>query len=227
MLYELAKMFSGKEAERRGHPRKAEKYPVRWVKDLENNVFVDGVGIEISPTGALFVLKEKPPGQEFTVVIQLGERQVRARVTVNRHDAVNQGGATWHRFATKFGGIAADDWDAIVRYVNNAAEPPESKAAEELKAVVQKADDAFRLLPLAVQKQIVDTLVETNRLFPPPEGQAPLLRMTYSGHSKKSDGQEVHTCHVHSRITVDGEIRQYETTFLVDSSGKVQVKSSR
>lgn len=225
MLYELAKMFSGKEAERRAHPRKATNYPVRWVKDAENNVHVDGVGIEISPTGALFVLKEKPPGQEFTVLIKLGERQVTARVVVTRHDAVNQGGATWHRFATKFGGIAADDWDAIVRYVSDAADP-ENKAADELRAVVQKEDDAFRLLPLAVQRQIVDTLVQSNRLFSPPEGQAPLLRMTYSGHTKR-DGQEIHTCHVHSRVTIDGEIRQYDTTFLVDSSGKVQVKSSR
>jgi hypothetical protein len=223
VLYELAQLFSGKPAERRAHQRKTATYPIRWVKD-ENSV-VDGFGQEVSATGALFVLKEKPPAPEFTVTMKLGERTMTVRVQTVRHDQVTQQGQTWHRFATKFAGIAADDWDAVVRFCNDIPEPT-NQAHDDLKQVKEKADDAFRLLPLAVQQQIVGTLVQNHRLAPPAPGTAPLLRMTYSGVIRKGD-QQIHRCHVHSRIDVEGEIRQYDTTFLIDGAGKVQVQTSR
>ena len=223
MFLELAKIFTGKGTERRSHNRKTENFPVRWLKD-ENNI-VDGVGQEISATGALIVLKDKPATPEFTVTMKIGERMMTVRVQVLRHDQVASGGQTWHRFATKFAGISADNWDAIVRYCNDAPEP-ENKAAAEVKALQSKSDDAFRLLPLVVQKQIVDTLVGTNRLAQPGPGQAPLLRMTYSGVIRHG-AQEMHRCRVHSRIDVEGEIRQFDTTFLIDATGKVQVQSAK
>jgi hypothetical protein len=222
VLYELAKIFTGKGPERRAHSRKTEPYPVRWMKD--ENTAVDGVGQEISPTGALFVLKDKPPTPEFTLSIRLGERVINVRVTTIRHDQVSQNGTTWHRFATKFSGIAADDWDTVVRWCSDMGDPV-NKAAEELKTAGRKDDDAFRLLPLSVQKQVIDTLVNGHRLARPPEGQAPLLRMTYSGVIRRGE-QEIHRCHVHSRIDVEGEIRQFDTTFLIDNFGKVQVQSA-
>lgn len=191
----------------------------------DENTVVDGFGQEISPTGALFVLKDKPPTPEFNVTLKLGERMMTVRVQMVRHDQVTQEGTTWHRFATKFAGISADDWDAVVRFCNDLPEPT-NVAAEEIKTTKTKEDDAFRLLPLAVQQQIVNTLVQNRRLAPPGPGQAPLLRMTYSGVIRRGD-QEIHRCHVHSRIDVEGEIRQFDTTFLIDSAGKVQVQTSR
>ena len=224
MLYELAKIFGGsKGPERRGHARKTVTFPVRWQKD--ENTVVDGVGQEISATGAMIVLKDKPPGEEFTVQMKIGERLMGVRLQVVRHDAVQQAGTTWHRFATKFAGISADDWDAVVRFCDDAPEPV-NRGADELKAVQSKSDDAFRLLPLAIQKQIVDTLVRMNQMAMPGPGQAPLLRMTYSGIVKRG-GQEIHRCHVHSRIDVEGEIRQYDTTFLIDPTGKVEVQGAK
>ena len=223
MLYELAKLFSGKGADRRAHSRKALSYPIRWMKD--ENTPIDGAGQEISPTGALFILRDKPPTPEFSVTMKVGERMMTVRVMTLRHDAFAQNGQTWHRFATKFAGIAADDWDAIVRFVNDMPEPT-NKVSDDLKSAVRKEDDAFRLLPLAVQNQIVDTLVNANHLGRPGPGQAPLLKMSYSGVIKRGE-QEIHRCHVHSRVTIDGEIRQFDTTFLIDSSGKVQVQSAR
>ena len=224
MLYELAQLFSGKGPERRAHTRKTVTYPIRWMKGPDN--IVDGFGQEISATGALFVLKDKPPEPEFTVTLKIAERTMTVRVQTVRHDQVTQDGTTWHRFATKFAGIAADDWDAVVRFCNDMPTEVASKAHEELKTAAKKEDDAFRLLPLAVQQQIVNTLIQANHLAPPGPGQAPLLRMTYSGVQKRGD-QEIHRCHVHSRLEVDGEIRQYDTTFLIDSAGKVQVQSVR
>ncbi|MGH7660816.1 MAG: PilZ domain-containing protein [Vulcanimicrobiaceae bacterium] len=224
MLYELAQLFSGKGAERRAHKRKTLTYPIRWMKD--ENTMIDGFGQEISATGALFVLKDKPPTPEFTVTLKIAERTMTIRVATVRHDQVTQDGTTWHRFATKFAGIAADDWDAVVRFCNDMPTEVESKASEELKSVKHKEDDAFRLLPLAVQQQVVNTLIQANHLAPPAPGQAPLLRMTYSGVTKRGD-QEIHRCHVHSRLEVDGEIRQFDTTFLIDGAGRVQVQSSR
>lgn len=223
MLYELTKIFSGKGPERRSHNRKTLNFPVRWQKD-ENNV-VEGVGQEISATGAMIVLRDKPPGNEFTVQMKIGERLMNVRVQVLRHDQMAQGGTTWHRFATKFAGISADDWDTVVRFCNDTPDPV-NKGADELKAVQAKSDDAFRLLPLAIQQQIVDTLVNQNHMARPGPGQAPLLRMTYSGIVKRGT-QEIHRCHVHSRIDVDGEIRQYDTTFLIDATGKVEVYGAK
>lgn len=224
MLYELAKIFGGsKGPERRGHNRKTVTFPVRWNKD--ENTVVDGVGQEISATGAMIVLKDKPATPQFTVQMKINERMMTIRLEVVRHDQVQQAGTTWHRFATKFAGISADDWDAIVRFCDDAPEPV-NRGADELKAVQSKSDDAFRLLPLAIQKQIVDTLVRMNQMAMPGEGQAPLLRMTYSGIVKRG-GQEIHRCHVHSRIDVEGEIRQYDTTFLIDPTGKVEVQGAK
>lgn len=223
MLYELAKIFSGKGPERRAHQRKTLTFPIRWMKD--ENTVVEGVGQEISATGAMLVLKDKPATPQFTVQMKIGERLMNVRVEVLRHDQVAQGGVTWHRFATKFAGISADDWDAVVRFCNDVPDPV-NKAAEDLKTVQAKSDDAFRLLPLSVQKQIVDTLVQANHLAQPGEGQAPLLRMTYSGMVRRG-AQEIHRCHVHSRIDVEGEIRQFDTTFLIDGSGKVEVYGAK
>lgn len=227
MFQELAKLFSGRDAtDRRAHARKAVQYPARWVKDAASESYADGVGLEISPTGALFALKEKPPTDEFSLQFKLRERLITARVTVLRHDQSVQGGTTWHRFATKFAGIAADDWDAVVRFIEDEPEP-DDKGIDEIKAAMRKEDDAFRLLPLAVQRQIVDLLVQNNKLARPADGQAPLLKMQYSGHARHS-GVEVHRCNVHSRITIDGEMRQYDTTFLIEAAtGKVSVQSSR
>jgi len=191
----------------------------------DENTVVDGFGQEVSPTGALFVLKDKPPTPEFTVTLKVGERTMTVRVQTVRHDQVTQDGTTWHRFATKFAGIAADDWDAIVRFCNDMPEPT-NVAHDEIKSSRSKEDDAFRLLPLAVQQQIVSMLVQNRRLAQPGAGQAPLLRMTYSGVIKRGD-QEIHRCHVHSRIDIEGEIRQYDTTFLINSSGKVEIQTSR
>jgi hypothetical protein len=224
VLYELAKIFGGsKGPERRGHNRKTVTYPVRWNKD--ENTVVDGVGQEISATGALLVLKDKPPGNEFTAQMKIGDRMMTIRLQIVRHDQVQNGGTTWHRFATKFAGISADDWDAIVRFCNDAPEPV-NRGADELKAVQSKNDDAFRLLPLAIQQQIVNSLVQMNHMARPGPDQAPLLRMTYSGVVKRG-AQEIHRCHVHSRIDVEGEIRQYDTTFLIDGAGKVEVQGAK
>jgi hypothetical protein len=224
VLYELAKIFGGsKGPERRGQERKTLTYPVRWNKD--ENTVVDGVGQEISATGALIVLKDKPPTPEFTVQMKIGERMMTVRLQVVRHDQVQNAGTVWHRFATKFAGISADDWDAVVRFCNGTPDPV-NKSTDELKAVQAKNDDAFRLLPLAIQQQIVNTLVQMNHMAMPGPGQAPLLRMTYSGVIKRG-AQEIHRCHVHSRIDIEGEIRQYDTTFLIDGTGKVEVQGAK
>jgi hypothetical protein len=225
VLYELAQLFTGiagKGTDRRAHRRKTAVFPVRWMKDQQT--FVEGVGQEISPVGALFVLRDKPAKPDFTIVLKVGERTMTVRVTALRHDKVLQGGLTWHRFATKFTGIAADDWDAVVRFCTDLPDP-ENRAAGELAAKRGKDDDAFRLLPLSVQNQIVEALVKRNQLAQPAPGVAPLLRMTYLGTVKRR-GLKMYRCHVHSRIDVSGEFRQYDTNFFIDDFGRVYVQNA-
>lgn len=75
MFQELAKLFSGKDAnDRRSHERKAVQYPARWVKDAASESYAEGVGLEISPTGALFALKEKPPGRRILAAVQASRK---------------------------------------------------------------------------------------------------------------------------------------------------------
>ncbi|MDB5070058.1 MAG: hypothetical protein JWM87_1169 [Candidatus Eremiobacteraeota bacterium] len=54
-----------------------------------------------------------------------------------------------HRYFCTFTATAADDWDAVVRYVENKPEP---KKAD----FVPKSDDEFRSLPTAIHGAIVD-----------------------------------------------------------------------
>jgi hypothetical protein len=223
VLSEIAKLFTGKSGDRRAHPRKVVKYAVWWPKPDAQPV--QGVGLEVSPTGALFVLREKPPDGDFNIIMQLGERRLGVRVSPLRHDDVPQGATTWYRFATKYSGISADDWDFIVRFVHDQPEP-DTKGSAEIKAAMAQTDDSFRLLPLAIQQRIVEILVTTNKLTPPPEGAAPLLKMDYAGVIRKGEKQ-VHRFHVHSRVNTSDEVQAFDTTFLIDQDGHVSIQSSR
>ncbi|HXP94940.1 MAG TPA: PilZ domain-containing protein, partial [Candidatus Binatia bacterium] len=165
----------------------------------------------------VFMLNERPPGKDFNILLQIRGRRIAVRVEVV-HEETGQGG---HRFGCKYVGLKADDWDAIVRYVNDTPEP-ENKAAEELKEQQQKPDDAYRVIPMAVQEKLVAILVKTNRLEPPAEGQAPALRMTYLGASKKADGTKLHNVTIHSRRQINDEWVAFDTQFRIDEAGNIE-----
>ncbi|GAC1407911.1 MAG: hypothetical protein NVSMB64_15390 [Candidatus Velthaea sp.] len=211
MLNEIVRWMSERRSDRRTADRKRLQFSVGWLKGDEA---VPGIGTEISLNGMLFATKRAPGVPSFNVVIELAGRRIKARLSTVRSESAMREGSSWTMLACTFEGIAADDYDAIVRLIRDLPEP-ENKAQGEIAAAAG-SDDAYRLLPMSVQERIVRVLAEAGRLAPDSDPRHPLLRMKYLG-SKAGK----HRFAVHSRSAVGDEIQQFDSTFTVDETGIV------
>jgi len=214
MFNALVERFGGR-GERRSADRIRRRFPLTWMKD---GTPVPAQGLEISTKGVLFATKDAPSTRDLEVRIGLANRQVRARLTIARSGTMAREGVEWTILAGVFQGIAADDWDSIVRFCKNQPDPT-NKAADELASMAHGDDDAYRLLPLKVQERIVATLVEAGRLNPGSDAKNPLLRMTYGGKTRTG----AHVLSVRSRRHVDGEAVEFDSSLQVDESGNVRL----
>jgi hypothetical protein len=214
MLNELVKRFSSRD--RREAERFRKRYAMAW---LQGERLVPGLGLEISEKGLLFATKDAPPGERVDVALDLAGRRVRARVAIARQGSFVRDGADWMLVAGVFEGIAADDWDAVVRFCKDRPDPG-NKAAEELAASAKAPDDAFRLLPLAVQQRVVRALIAAGRLAPESDAKNPLLRMKQLGTTRTG----IHRLSVRSRWNVDGEMSDFDSILTVDPSGNVALE---
>jgi hypothetical protein len=215
LFNELLKRLGSHKSERRGADRVRRRFPIGWIRD---GTLVPGLGLEISEKGLLFATKEGPTGATVEVALDLHGRRVRARLKIVRKGAMTRDGVEWAVIACVFEGIAADDWDAIVRFCKNLDDPG-NKAAQELSAL-HGDDDAYRLLPLRVQQRVVAIVVKAGRLAPGSDAKNPLLRMSYDGSTRAGE----HRLAVHSRRSVDGEMLQFDSVLIVDDSGNVQLE---
>jgi hypothetical protein len=216
MLNEFVKRLGARKANRRTADRVRRRFPIAWIRAGE---LVPGQGLEISEKGLLFATKEPPPGPDVDVSIELGGRRVRARVKVVRQGPLARDGVEWVIVAGVFAGIAADDWDAIVRFCKNVGDPG-NKAAAELMALASTDDDAYRLLPLRIQQRIVAALIAAGRLAPGSDAKNPLLRISYAGNARPG----VHRFAVHSRRVHDGEVLSFDSSVAVDDAGSVKLE---
>ncbi|HEX3463357.1 MAG TPA: hypothetical protein VHS78_04775 [Candidatus Elarobacter sp.] len=203
-------------ADRRAAERRRKRFPIGWLKD---GALVSALGLEISEKGVLFASREAPAAAHVDVAIDLGARRVRARLKVARHGTMAREGVDWAIIAGVFEGIAADDWDAVVRFCKDLAEPA-NKAADELSAHGED-DDAYRLLPLKTQQRVVAELVAAGRLAPGSDAKNPLLRMSYAG---KTRNGMAHRLAVTSRRVEDGEVLQFDSSLTVDDHGNVTLE---
>ena len=215
MLNELVKRLGAGKPDRRSADRIRRRFPISWLRD---GVLVPGQGLEISEKGILFATREPLPGGRVEVAIDLKGRRVRARLKVARQGSIARDGAAWQLIAGTYEGIAADDWDAIVRFCKNLADPV-NKGAEELSALGGDDDDAYRLLPLRVQERVVAALIAAGRLAAGSDPKNPLLRMSYSG--KTVTG--TYRLAVHSRRVEDGEVLQFDSFVTIDDAGNVHL----
>ncbi len=212
--------FLGRVGDRRQYKRRSGSFHLWWRASAEATP-LPGIGMEVSPNGIMFVHPNQLPSGEHNLILNIRETKVPVRVKILRSDQVFHQGKSWHRYMGEFTGIAADDWDRIVRYVNDEPEAPDRRKMQNQE--MTKPDDAYRLLPLSVQQRIVAMLVEKKRLEAPPAGQAPLMKLFYSGLTKDAEGKNVHRINVHSRIKVKDEIVAYDTRFLIGESGDVRL----
>lgn len=220
MINELVQWVASKISDQRTYPRKTERFAVTWLPDPQTEK--PATGVEISPNGLVFQMREKPGAKEFNLRFTFRNREIPVRVTTKRVDPIVDNGHLMNRIACRFQGIAADDWDLIVRYVHDLDEP-ENKAADELEALLKKEDDAYRLLPLKVQNKIVTMLVRAHRLEPPTEGILPHLRLHYIGSAETGRGAKVIKVNIHSRKRIDDAWYAFDTQFAIDEkSGDVK-----
>ncbi len=216
MLNELVKRLGSGKSDRRGAARVRKRYSMSWLKD---GAPVSGVGLEISEKGVLFASREAPPGRSVDVVLELGTAHVRARLKTARQGTLERDGAHWALIAAVFEGIAADDWDTVVRFCRNRGTIP-NRAAEELFAKASEDDDAYRLLPLRVQERVVAALVAAGRLGRNADPKNPLLRIS----SCNARGADSYELQIHSRRVDDEEMTEFDSTLTIDDAGNVQLK---
>jgi len=213
LLNALVKSLSGRPAERRAGKRVRKKYPIAWIRGTE---LVAAAGLEIGETGLLFATRTPPPGSKVDVVVDIETRRIRVRLTITRSGPIERDGVAWTLVAATYEGIAADDWDAIVRFCRDQA-APENRAAGELAALAASDDDAYRLLPLKVQQRVVEVLWQAGRLAAWEPHKSPLLRMTYAGVTRTG----VHRLTVHSRLSQHGDVLFFDSVLSVDDAGNV------
>jgi len=218
LFNELTKLFSGKQKERRHSPRKKARFNISWVKN--GTELVPGIGTEISLNGLLMATKSPPGVPDFDIIMELGSRKIRTRLHTARSGTIQREGTQWTVLGCTFSGIAADDYDALVRFCKDMHEVG-NKAAEQL-AAMDKNDDAYRMLPMRVQQHVLDALTRLGRLDPPQPNQQPLLRMSSLGTQAGK-----HRLAVHSRISGGhgADPQQFDSVIVIDETGTVKVES--
>ena len=174
------------------------------------------LGTTVSREGVAFISPLRLAESELQVVIVLRERTIPSRVHVDQSDAMQAPERVVHRYFCTFTAIAADDWDAVVRYVENKPEP-------QKVAAPKKSDDEFRSLPELVQSAIVDQLVRAGRLNAPAPGTVPLIRMIAGSVRDVGNGRTAQDVLIHSRMKAGDQMRAFDTRFRVFSARRVEL----
>jgi hypothetical protein len=218
LFNELTKLFSGKQKERRHSPRKKARFNISWVKN--GNELIPGIGTEISLNGLLFATKSPPGVPDFDIIMEIGSRRIRTRLHTARSGSILRENMQWTVIGATFSGIAADDYDALVRFCKDMGEV-HNRAAAEL-AAMDRSDDAYRMLPMRVQQHVLDALIRLGRLDMPMPNQQPLLRMSPLGTDKGKQRLAVH-----SRIAGGhgADPQSFDSVIVIDESGAVKVES--
>ena len=215
MLNSLTKLFGRERKERRQYPRTKTRFEFAWIRGEE---LVPGLGTELSAAGCLIATREQPP-EDFDAIFAIGNRQIRLRLHTVRGGPFTREGARWVGLGCTYTGIAADDYDALVRFLKNIPEAGNVAVAE--LAAKDRTDDAYRLLPLAVQQRVLAALSRLGRIDIPPEGQAPLLRMEALGQGSNGEVR----LGVHSRVIGKDGPESFDSELVVTSSGDVKIVS--
>jgi len=222
VLGDVIEWFLNRVGDRRQYKRRSGAFHLWWQPDpADPKKNVAGVGVEISPNGLVFIIPVSIAAPEFNVIAAVRDRKIPIRVKAVRADTVEHQGKRWNRYMVAFQGISADDWDVLVRHVNDTPEPTDRRKMQHQE--MEQVDDAYRLLPMAIQTKIVQALVKSGKLEEPKGHNTPLLKLFYGGLAKQAGKAPAHRFNVHSRIVKDGEVFAYDTRFLVSDTGEVSV----
>lgn len=217
MLSDLLTWFAGKPENRRRYPRRAGGFRA-WV--AVGGGWTAVTGVDISASGMGIIAPAKFEKDEVNVRIVVEERAILARAKQVWCVPGTLQGKPVFRYGMQYTGIAADDWDALVRFCNNEPVSVENKAQKELELVRMQADDVARLIPQRLQQRLLTMLVEARRLAPLEKDKTPLVQYYYGGTLKRSNRQ-MHRLSIRSRVNdeLTGEAISHDTRFLFDESG--------
>lgn len=174
------------------------------------------LGTAVSREGVAFVSPTQLSGPEVQLDFALRARLIKSRVRIERGERMQAPERIVHRYFCTFTAIAADDWDAVVRYVENKPEP-------KAKTIVAEIDEDFRTLPTVIQNEIVAQLVRVRRLGQPRPGTAPLIRVRASSPRERGNGRSACDVIVHSRIIIDHHTHGFDSRFRVYADGTVEL----
>ncbi len=218
MMAELLAWFTGRSVNRRKYPRRRKPYRATFSVDGGASQR-PAIGLDISG-GGLCILTQEPVGKdEFEVRATLEARVIRARAKSVWQDTVAHEGKSVWRYGMRFTGISADDWDAVVRYASDKPVEEPHKAKDEIAAVRMTPDDANRLLPAALQRRLLQVLVERRRLAPLRDDITPLVQYFYSGVVRHND-QMMHRLTIQSKVVGSEGDEMFETRFAFDDKGE-------
>jgi hypothetical protein len=174
------------------------------------------LGTTLAREGLAFVSEVRLRGSEMPLTFTIRLRQIPSRVRIIKSDLMQAPKSILHRYYCSFTAIAADDWDAVVRYVDDLPEPVVTRTAPP-------PDDAYRSLSSSVLAAVVDHLVRLKRLAPVASGVAPLLRLHPGPVYELADGRTGRDVRIHSRIVSSSETRAYDTRFRIFSDDSVEL----
>lgn len=217
MLADLLTWFSGRPENRRRYPRRTGGFRA-WFATATGWTAL--VGVDISASGMGLVSPAKFEKDEVNFRVQVEERAIMLRAKqVWCIPGTLQGRQVW-RYGVQYTGIAADDWDALVRFCSNESVTQENKAQKELELVRMQADDVARLIPQRLQDRLLAMLVQSRKLAPLEKDKIPLVQYFYGGTVKRNN-KTMHRLSIHSRINDEatGEQVSHDTRFLFDDSG--------
>lgn len=217
MLPELLAWFTGKEVNRRKYPRKRKPYRATFSIDA-GITQKPAIGLDVSG-GGLCVLTQEPVGRdEFEIRATIEQRIVRVRARAVWQDTVSHQGKSVWRYGMRFTGIAAEDWDAIIRFTTDKPVAESNKAQDELTTVRMTPDDADRLLPHKLQQRLLAMLAERRRLAPLSDKVIPLVQYFYSG-VVQHENKLMHRLTIQSKVVgIEGD-EMFETRFVFDDKG--------
>ncbi|GAC1580080.1 MAG: hypothetical protein NVS3B7_14470 [Candidatus Elarobacter sp.] len=175
------------------------------------------LGTTVAHEGVAFVSTVEVRAAEIPLTFTIRRRTIPSRVRILKGELVQAPKRVVHRYYCSFTSIAADDWDAVVRYVDNIPEPAPVRPAPVI------ADNDDRSLSARVQRSVVEQLVRLKRLAPPAPGVAPLIRLHPAPPKDLEDGRTARDLRIHSRIAIAGAIRSFDTRFRVFSDDRVEL----
>lgn len=217
MLTDLMGWFAGRSVNRREHERARKAYKAAFT--LDGTTWEPAIGVDISDEGMNVLTQRELGDKPVTFRATLDTRIVTMRCLPMWNNKVNHNGKAVLAYGLKFVGIAADDWDAVVKFINGGAAEEPNKAQQELATVRMKDDDVARMLPKAFQQRLFAELVKRHRLAPLDEQPTPLVQFEYGGVSPWR-GKNMHRLTIHSKLSDGKKEERFSTRFMFDDSGK-------